>query len=681
MMKFLKRKLWAKIVAYILFVAAAAVVAACVPTLDVMFDQGYFLDDWESRYSEWLTGRAKVHGEELVHSDLSYACISFLQNPDLNTFESELDSDLGNYKTPGYSNLIFTITDPKTGTVLAGSYSPKNPIAQTTETVNLTIWLDGVESSAVAELLKTGMGVSDRQDWLLNLLLEATATENGTQNSLPAMLKTKVTLFSAVDADFPVHDSWYVSNKAHRILASLTGSIFYIMPICAVLALILLCFLIAAAGHRANADGVVLSPLDRLPFDLFLVIASALWAVPVLFAFEFLTSETYAIYAIAAALAILLVPVLCMSLATRVKAHCLWKNTLIYKAAALFRRYWRSLWHGFISLCHKLPLFIKSLLIYGAICAIELICLIGAYRARELYLIWFICRLVLAGLLIAVVLNLQALKRGAKELSSGNLSYKIPTKYMFWEFKNHAEQLNNIGDGLQKAVEARLKDERLKTELITNVSHDIKTPLTSIINYVDLLKKEPLNNETAQGYLEILDRQSSRLKKLTEDLVEASKADTGNIPVHLEKTDVSVLLEQVVGEYEERLAAKNLQIVPDIRSKAQIMADGRLLQRILENLLGNVCKYALENTRVYLTCEDDGTEVQISLKNISKYPLNITAEELTERFVRGDTSRNTEGSGLGLSIAKSLSKLQNAQLNIFIDGDLFKAMIRFKIVK
>ena len=250
---------------------------------------------------------------------------------------------------------------------------------------------------------------------------------------------------------------------------------------------------------------------------------------------------------------------------------------------------------------------------------------------------------------------------------------------MFWEFKNHAEQLNSIGDGMQKAVEAQLKNERLKTELITNVSHDIKTPLTSIINYVDLLKKEELNNETAAGYLEILDRQSARLKKLTEDLVEASKADTGNIPVHFEKTDVSVLLAQVTGEYEEKLAAKNLQIVPDIRSHAQIMADGRLLQRIFENLLGNVCKYAMENTRVYLTCEDDGNEVQISFKNISKYPLNLTSDELTERFVRGDSSRNTEGSGLGLSIAKSLARLQNAQLHLYIDGDLFKAMIRFKI--
>ena len=244
------------------------------------------------------------------------------------------------------------------------------------------------------------------------------------------------------------------------------------------------------------------------------------------------------------------------------------------------------------------------------------------------------------------------------------------------ELKRHAANPNSVQQSIQQAVEEKMKSERLKTQLITNVSHDIKTPLTSIVNYVDLLKKEEMPSDSAREYLEVLDRQSQRLRKLTEDLVEASKASTGNIPVSLAPTDLNVLLSQVCGEYQQRLEKQVLEPVLSLcEPGAAAMADGRLLWRVLDNLMSNICKYAMPGTRVYLSTEAGEDGVRMVVKNISRYPLNISADELTERFVRGDSSRSTEGSGLGLSIATSLMSLQGGGFRLTIDGDLFKVTL------
>lgn len=277
---------------------------------------------------------------------------------------------------------------------------------------------------------------------------------------------------------------------------------------------------------------------------------------------------------------------------------------------------------------------------------------------------------------IAVIL--QRIKNGGERIAGGDLSLKIDTEYMFGDFKRFSESLNNINSGLQAAVDEKMKSERFKTELITNVSHDIKTPLTSIINYVDLIKKEEVTNEKAKEYIEVLDRQSGRLKKLVEDLVEASKASTGNLPISLERCDVGVLLSQALGEFEERLLSAEIYPVLNLPEESvKIMADGRHLWRVFDNLLNNVCKYAQPKTRVYLDVAKNDEGVVISFRNISRYQLNISSDELMERFVRGDSSRNTEGSGLGLSIAKSLVELQSGTMRLTVDGDLFKAQIIF----
>jgi len=294
---------------------------------------------------------------------------------------------------------------------------------------------------------------------------------------------------------------------------------------------------------------------------------------------------------------------------------------------------------------------------------------------------WFCEKIILVPAIVLVAINLQKLKEGGRKIAMGDLSYQIDTRYMFWDFKDHGENLNRISEGMTRAVEERLKSERFKTELITNVSHDIKTPLTSIINYVDLIKKENIENEKLKEYIDVLDRQSSRLKKLTEDLIEASKASTGNLQVNMAPTGIGVLFTQAVGEYEERIKNTGLELILDKPAEeVYIMADGRLLWRVFDNLLNNICKYAQPGTRVYLNLEKINGKAVITFRNISRYALNISSDELLERFVRGDRSRNTEGSGLGLSIAKSLTELQKGVLELYIDGDLFKVILKFDII-
>ena len=298
-------------------------------------------------------------------------------------------------------------------------------------------------------------------------------------------------------------------------------------------------------------------------------------------------------------------------------------------------------------------------------------------------LLWVVIYIILKWLcivgIVAYIIQTQELYKCAKEMAEGNLDRKADTSKMFWVFRAHGEHLNQIRDGMSKAVEARMKSEHLKTELITNVSHDIKTPLTSIINYVDLLQKDDMDEKTRQEYIEVLSRQSARLKKLIEDLVEASKASTGNIQINWAEIDANMLLEQAVAEYEDKLANAGLKVV-FTRSEvpAVIRADGQHLWRVFDNLLANISKYAMPGTRVYASVIHETGSVRIEFKNISREALNVSSDELMERFVRGDSSRNTEGSGLGLSIANSLCTLMRADFKLSIDGDLFKAVIEFK---
>ena len=385
---------------------------------------------------------------------------------------------------------------------------------------------------------------------------------------------------------------------------------------------------------------------------------------------------------------------------TRIKCKTLWKTSEVYYVIVVLKKSWKYisrlmkwLWEfvttplrALKKVCQEvihsvlanISVFLSGIFLFSAVSFVELFLYMWA---RWDVIVFFSIKVVEAVVLFIVLFHMERLHEGSKRIAAGDLLTPVDTTKMYWKFKEHGENINKAGDGIALAVKERMKSEHFKTELITNVSHDIKTPLTSIINYVDLIKKEDISDEKIQGYVEVLDRQSARLKKLIEDLMEASKASTGNLIVSLEECDVEVLLTQIIGEFEERLQKNQLEVVvnkPDYPVK--MMADGRHMWRIVDNLLNNACKYSLPNSRVYVSLEQEQNEVIMIFKNISKTALNIPSEELLERFVRGDSSRNTEGSGLGLSIAQSLTELMQGCMKLEIDGDLFKVILRFPAI-
>ena len=277
------------------------------------------------------------------------------------------------------------------------------------------------------------------------------------------------------------------------------------------------------------------------------------------------------------------------------------------------------------------------------------------------------------------ILGYRKIEDGIEHISNGETNYQISKKYMPKGLEKSADSLNNISRAVAASAQKQIKAERFRTELITNVSHDLKTPLTSIINYVDLLSAEPMESEKRKEYIGVLQRQSSRLKKLLFDLVEASKASTGNMNTVIEPTNISTLLNQAAGEYTDKAKKRGLEISMDLpENDIYLNTDGRLLWRVFDNLLNNACKYSMPGTRIYMSRQKEENRRSVTFKNISKERLNISADELMERFVRGDSSRNTEGSGLGLSIAQSLTEILGGKLEISIDGDLFKAIVKIE---
>lgn len=371
-----------------------------------------------------------------------------------------------------------------------------------------------------------------------------------------------------------------------------------------------------------------------------------------------------------------------LSLVRRIKARSLWRDSLLRHILLLVRKCFSKCSNLLVFLGGNMISRVKIILLFGIFIFLQSMftgmTVEGGSALSLLLMIVMDCAVLYY--LIKKAWGREQIIAGLKKITDGDLQYKIPTEKLSGEQEMVADYINHIGEGLDAAVENSLKNERMKTELITNVSHDIKTPLTSIINYVDLLKRENPEDPKIRGYLEVLENKAQRLKVLTEDVVEASKASTGNIALEMTDLNFIELVHQVIGEFEEKFEERNLTMVVHFdEEEAIICADGRRLWRVLENVFGNVSKYAMENTRVYVDVKVDRPNVQLSLKNISAQPLNISAEELTERFIRGDVSRNTEGSGLGLSIAKDLVQLQGGEFKLYLDGDLFKVTIEFRM--
>lgn len=442
----------------------------------------------------------------------------------------------------------------------------------------------------------------------------------------------------------------------------------------ALLSLFFFCFSMASAGHWAGHEGIHLTWLDKIPADVWLLVLLCTFFI----GWEAFYYEWGRVF-FCAALVPLVLLFLC-AFAAQCKAGTVLRSALIGRIAQFLWRIVRAIFRALLHTLARLPLVWKTALVGLVIAGAEFLLYINDfYRVR--YGVFLMMKIIELLAVLYIAVSLRALQKGGEKLARGDFSSPIDTRYLIGDFKRYGQELNDVQGGLEQAVQEQMKAEHLKTELITNVSHDIKTPLTSIVNYVDLLKKEDMPSPAAREYIAVLDRQSHRLKKLTEDLVEASKASSGALNVELQPTDVNVLLSQIEGEYQERLAACHLTLVTQPPAPGtMIQADSRLLSRVMDNLVSNVCKYAMENTRVYVTAAVRDGQAVISFKNVSRDELNISPDELMERFVRGDASRHSEGSGLGLSIARSLVQLQGGTFALSIDADLFRADIVFPLI-
>ena len=559
------------------------------------------------------------------------------------------------------------------------------------------ILYDGQASDVMTTVIDGLYNCSDKEalrDWLLErcppengygITVTNTATGEEFSTALPKDAKIiytahRGTYFSGVELNVTIQLQEGFTPRTYEYglmlwFIDMADALIPLTVLFVVLALFCFFWQMAAAGHWQGYEGLHLTWFDQIPLDLM----AAVFMLPIGFFADY--------YNYASAIAVVLwgvavlncVFLFLITFVTRCKAGTVLKNNVIWYAIRLLWRILKAIGRWIGHLVRSIPLIWRTALV---ILAAFIFALAIGSNMSVLSLPMLLLYLLLAVFALYIAIGFAALQRGSKALAEGDYSKPVDTRFLRGDLKRCGENLNKVQQGVQRAVDERLRSERMKTELITNVSHDIKTPLTSIVNYVDLLKKEEIDNPKAQEYLEVLDRQSKRLKKLTEDLVEASKASSGVIPVDLQPTNVNVLLSQLEGEYEERLQKANLTMI--IHAAAEdpvVLADGKLLSRVMDNLMNNIGKYAMPGTRVYAAAAADEKESTISIKNVSRNELNVSADELMERFVRGDSSRHTEGSGLGLSIAKSLVELQGGRFEISIDGDLFRADISLPLYR
>jgi signal transduction histidine kinase len=526
-------------------------------------------------------------------------------------------------------------------------------------------------------------------------------TEKNVRLNGYSMEDEKIYLYRVwLNPEFPMADTFRNRAEWTELLYENRYMILGIAAAGFVLCLICFVFLMCSAGHRNGREGIVPGVLTGIPLDVLaaLFFGAAVGSCAFLLGGFGRNNETVWMLLLVAEGVFLTVwlTLFFMDFAVRLKRGNCWRNSLIYMILRWFWHVLRFLCRGIMTLFRGVPQILTTMIAYGALCMLEMIGVLR-YCVSEAVMLWAIEKVLLLPVIMYVALICDKFLTAGRALAEGDEDYRVNTAGMWGDFKEHGENLNSIGKGISRAVAERMKSERLKTELISNVSHDLKTPLTSIINYADLIYEETrqtaladaggggeesgargLDQEKIEEYSEVLLRQSRRLKKLLEDLVDASKATTGNVEVNLESCEVGVLLSQAVGEYQQRMEERALEpVVRQPEKPVEIMADGRHLWRVFDNLLNNICKYAQEHSRVYLSVEEKEGQVLIIFRNMSKYPLDISAQELEERFVRGDKSRHMEGNGLGLSIAKSLVELQNGQMEIVIDGDLFKVSLCF----
>ena len=465
--------------------------------------------------------------------------------------------------------------------------------------------------------------------------------------------------------------------------------------VCAIVALLLFIYLICVCGK--NKDGEYKNMwIDNVWIEVHLaaIAGAALGAIAlVIFVFEdylygnFPKNLIYLTLGTVAAIGSLVVITSILSIIRNIKTRRLmetsiilriirWIVRLIVKIAKWIWKITKAFWLTIFRLLSKKSgvIFITALLIYTA-----LIGIFGVFLPNGPF--WLILGILLFGFASFLIAyrakDFDEIKKGVSEVRNGNVGYKIP-ELKCDDMKTLAGNINDIAIGLDESVAAKVKAERLKSELITNVSHDLKTPITSIISYTELLSKIEDLPEEAKDYVAVIAKKSDRLKRLTQDLFDISKVQSGNDDVVLEKLDVALLINQALGEHDNEIQSSGLPFCVEAPKELFISADGRKMSRVLSNLINNILKYAMKNTRVFITASEKDGMIEMEFKNISAYPLNFNVEEITQRFVRGDESRTAEGNGLGLAIAKSYTEICNGTFDIVVDGDMFKAILKFK---
>ena len=630
--------------------------------------------DAVNKSTEW-NGRLEDAYKELF---TLLDCIRAIQSDEqFNDYETSLASvfhSVGDY-TEGSTNLTYLFADKETQTIYTNkkAYSSYAQLEQNLE----KIFKEKAYAVVYPELSEcvTNIPGADLQVW---------------NHTIDQSFDTKDFVFAvSVDTKFSVADSMAdeaENNETYSKLMfpMLAGAIFG-----SVLWLIGMVWLTVTAGRRPEDEEIHLNGFDRWYTEIAAGTVIGIWLAGTIISGTLIANSSLGYSHVV--VTVIVICLICgtytmawfligyLSLVRRIKAGTLWKNSLIRKVLKWIGKCSGKLADFARAFSRNTAEKIKVLLVGGAFLFLQFLIIGCVFSGAGVFL------LALMAVDVAVMIfairkadGLDLIMDGLKKISDGELQYKIKTDTLTGKQKVMAEYINNIGSGLDAAVENSLKKERMQTELITNVSHDLKTPLTSIINYVDLMKRENPTDPKIQEYLRILDEKSQRLKVLTEDVVEASKASTGNIKLEMNDIDFVEMVQQVIGEFEEKFKEKNLTMMVHFTDEPSIIyADGQRMWRVLENVFGNVVKYAMEGTRVYAEISNRNKKVTFSLKNISAQPLNISADELTERFIRGDVARNTEGSGLGLSIAKSLTELQGGEFKLYLDGDLFKVMITF----
>ena len=663
----LKGSLAAKIVAIILLAASCLVLCGSVAGIG-----------WLDGMGAYRGGSAESVRTQLIDNELDQMCFELLGRMRVMPVRACYDR-----------NIRFELRD-ENDAVLAGNLGkdeqPEHTLIQLVETYNGGMYFTD-ENQPLTDMHRLEWDYTPEE----GLVVEADLPEitpaprpvNEKQDELSAPEGTRVCwmrLYWMADSESV---SMNAELRAYQQLFPLSYELIAAAVASFVLAVLLFVFLMAAAGHHDASGEVKAGFVEKIPADLLWLIGiGGVCALIVVIGNVF--SGNYLVASlVTTALCLLgagLLALLClMSTAVRLKLGTFLSSCLIWRFLRWCWKWIKAAFRACGKLLHGLPLVWKWIPVFIVLMIVDMLLTASFRRDGDmLVFIKLVQWALLAAAILYLVLAFQRLRRGAKAIAQGEEKVVVDEKYLIGDLKDHAEDLNHIRDGLSRAVDERMKSERFRTELITNVSHDIKTPLTSIINYVDLLSREETENEKTKEYVEVLQRQSARLKKLTDDLVEASKASTGNLPVAAEKLELGVLLDQTAGEYGERLTEKNLDLrVTKPEEPVYVQADPRHLWRILDNLMNNIFKYAQPGTRVYLNLEREGGKAALSFRNISAQPLNVRPEELTERFVRGDSARSTEGSGLGLAIAASLAKLQNIDLDLSVDGDLFKVILRF----